>query len=400
MLLIDPDFDDEVYLTLEAYDQKLSRILFDFADFKSFSTFGKLLNLLDLNEKAPSMVLFSNFKVDKKFKDGVYYKINREGLIKFRDRFIPHEDSSVIGYDVDMRKGSLNELLNGSGKPSGTEYTDSLSIERFDGATNLKIDYGEHTQLIVRHVRQGSWNEFLFNDEPKVVFDMGTAYFEKKIFVKNLVAQRDSDYQKSRPNLILSHWDIDHYHMLLEAEDETIKSFSSFIYRARIPNQTSDRVLSRFKSLNPTAIFGVSPFSASPKKSSERLIPFGKVRNGLQLYNGSENKSRNKSGLTLCFHNQNLTVVCGADLDYSQLDNFILPNYDPKHDHYLVVPHHGGLAGKLVYNTDNLTSKDAIISVGPNNYGHPLFEVKEFLKGKKFQIANLQCRSHYILNLT
>jgi len=40
--------------------------------------------------------------------------------------------------------------------------------------------------------------------------------------------------------------------------------------------------------------------------------------------------------------------------------------------HYLVIPHHGGRAGKETYSISNAKKIEGIVSVGPTNtYGHP-----------------------------
>jgi hypothetical protein len=60
------------------------------------------------------------------------------------------------------------------------------------------------------------------------------------------------------------------------------------------------------------------------------------------------------------------------NLDYDQISRYILPHLNYKHLHNLVVPHHGGNAGKYTYIIPKYVSvSTAIISVGVNHYKHP-----------------------------
>jgi len=52
-----------------------------------------------------------------------------------------------------------------------------------------------------------------------------------------------------------------------------------------------------------------------------------------------------------------------------------------------VVPHHGGKAGNYIYEmSNNVTKGNAIISVGPNNYGHPIPDYIAALRDARFNV--------------
>ena len=189
-----------------------------------------------------------------------------------------------------------------------------------------------------------------------------------------MIGNRDVDYQKSKPLLILSHWDVDHYHFLLGFDDNTIKSIPVFIYRASIPNLTARKALGRFRLLNNKALIPIATvLPIAPKRSSMELVNLDLTGKGdILIQNAHKNRSRNKSGIGLTVRKKNTSVILSGDYDYSQISNFILPILNYKCDHYLVVPHHGGKAGKFVYfnSTKNLL-KEAVISVGTNPYKPP-----------------------------
>jgi hypothetical protein len=86
----------------------------------------------------------------------------------------------------------------------------------------------------------------------------------------------------------------------------------------------------------------------------------------------------------LAFHNSSLKLTihsignsnsCGRKSGEPTARGLVLGEayigYSGKH--YLVVPHHGGNAGKFTYELETKTKvTSAVISVGKNPYGHPL----------------------------
>jgi len=248
-------FNEEIIITIENYDKSNETILFDFLDTKHFNRFLE-------NYKAPlkhpndaSMMLFHNFKITKGFQLGVCYNIK----ISFFEHLIDAElqlDSEVIFLNINLKGKDIREfiILSKVSKQYIYESNDhSTSRSSQDTLLSLNNDSKEK-ELIVKCVGQGSWNEFSFNGNVKVVYDIGTSYLHDKKTVKNLMEQRDLDYQKSKPIIVLSHWDVDHYHMLLVADDKTIEAVKAFVYRSYLPNNTSKKLIDRFLKLNPTAL--------------------------------------------------------------------------------------------------------------------------------------------------
>jgi len=66
----------------------------------------------------------------------------------------------------------------------------------------------------------------------------------------------------------------------------------------------------------------------------------------------------------------------------------------------LIVPHHGGKAGKYVYDyTPGISCQRAIISVGKNNYGH---QVKRYVQSLSLDFLvekTSKARSDILINL-
>ncbi|QXU42965.1 hypothetical protein [Pedobacter sp. D749] len=385
---------EETLVTIEHHNKKNKTILFDFLDSKHFNRFMENYDSPFENPNDASMVMFYNFNFSKKFQLGVYYNVKKS----ISELLIEAElvsDSDVILFKINVKGRDIREFIvasNVSAKYIYEDINDGQNVNNTPEKPFLALADGlSERMLIVKCVGQGSWNEFSFSGDVKVVYDIGTSYSHNRQTVKKLMNLRDNDYQKSNPIIVISHWDVDHYHMLLEAEDQTIKSVKAFIYRSLVPNKTSRKLLDRFKVLNPSALFPVQEEIPIGGKTSDKLVKIFGDRYGFFIFNGSKNRDRNKAGLLIALKTRTQVIVLGADFYYEQINKYVLPNFYYKHNHYLIVPHHGGEAGKFIYENLNSICKDAIISVGGMySYTHPLYVVKEELRNKKFRLINFK----------
>ena len=396
--------ENDIFLIVEQYREKENIYLFDFADQQSFNEFVNLLRPDNFHDReGPSMVELNNFIGKKRFREGTYYKLNKKWVVERNLNMTAIDNSAVVRYQIDLNQESIGSFFNGSAAPPGLlklpgrggEELAGILEEYFPVASGNPFD-----SLVVRYVGQGSWNEFLAEQSPRLVFDIGTIYTAPKAEVAAYMKTRDHAYQSSAPVLVLSHWDVDHYHLLLEAEDATIQAFSRFIFRDIIPNATAYRVYERFFHLNRAAIFPVSAETPDKGRSSKKLKM---VAGGpyLRFYNGSRHWNRNLSGIMLSFQTHKLGIVCAADFEYGQLQSGVLGYFKYRHDHYLVVPHHGGEAGKVTYEPLGALKQDAVISVGAKKqYGHPQDSVLNELRRIGFRIVNFRYHfDHYELAL-
>lgn len=80
-------------------------------------------------------------------------------------------------------------------------------------------------------------------------------------------------------------------------------------------------------------------------------------------------------------------MILSGDALYEQLSRDILVDLNFQHTHHLLVPHHGGKAGRFKYARPFKTLfGNAIISVGKNPYGHPIENNIESLRGVGFHV--------------
>jgi 5S rRNA maturation endonuclease (ribonuclease M5)/beta-lactamase superfamily II metal-dependent hydrolase len=379
----------EILVTIEHYDEANNSILLDFLDAKHFSRFLETFNLRGDEINHASMLMLFNFSISKKFQLGVYYNVGSK-ISDFLNDIQRQNNSNVILFRIDFKGEDLRNHFLPTKVSSEYIYENledvSQKADSLDATIPSIVQSPIKKILIIKCVGQGSWNELSFDGEVKVVYDIGTSYLHDKMTVKALMGLRDLDYQKSKPIIILSHWDVDHYHLLLEAEDETIKSIAAFIYRSLIPNRTSKKLIDRFKALNPKALYPIQQETPNLGRTSDELKKIFGNKYGFFIFNGSKNKNRNKAGILLALKGFSQVIIFGADFHYEQINKYVLPNFHYKHDHYLVVPHHGGEAGKFIYDNLYSTCMDAIISVGSKySYNHPLTDIKDELINKQYK---------------
>ncbi|GHT24030.1 hypothetical protein AGMMS4957_16410 [Bacteroidia bacterium] len=221
--------------------------------------------------------------------------------------------------------------------------------------------------------------------------------------VIRIIGNRNILYNESKPILVLSHWDKDHYHSLIGMTDvELQNNFSAFVCRDHIPNLTSRSLFNRLKAavgtLNTFAIKADIRYARGGPTFFNSITP---ANNQIILYNAQHHKNRNISGLILTVKSANKSVVLSGDAHYEQISRDILPQLNYSHKHNLVVPHHGGKAGTYIYNIPPLmTVEDAIISVGINHYGHPLSCYTTALRAGSFCIRQtISVQNDIIINL-
>lgn len=395
---------DYIILYVEKYLPAQKIVLADFFDSNEFEKYSSATGLDYPWQQRPTMIEFLNYS-QKRVNEGTYYHVEVDVLQSILKRISTNEGSLIVGFKVMLRED--DETVFGKSK----SFTDNEKIQLnyfLYGRTcilNYKTDYGIKgiDKVVVKNVGQGSCNELWHKKECMIIFDCGTSYSTPSHEVYEMTDNFQQNYHSSRPICIISHWDVDHYHFLLSYSDETIKSFSYFICRNELPTLTARKALGRLKALNGNAIQPLMVVPPQPSKRSGIELHMSSlvVGNFIHLYNGTKNRNRNKSGIGLVLLKPNKCFIFSADFDYQQISNSILDKVRYNCEQYLIVPHHGGKAGKCVYNYSRKNKlKDAIISVGKNSYEHPFKSNIEFLKSLGFNvIQTLLTKEDYIKEL-
>ncbi len=354
---------------IEEYNKEERTVLFDFIDSNQYQTFNTILNFQLSLEKA-TMVFLNNYK-GRRIQENTVYALNPEILNQFSnqvDRNLETNDSFLIGFEFDC--SSITEQI----------FDHSISQKDLDNIVwtgnkteDIIFDSNGKIGINVRNVGHGNWNEISLNNTIKYVFDAGASIHAKKDEILTIIGNRNKTYPTSKPILILSHWDKDHYHSLLGMLGQNLNdNFSSFICRNIVPTLTSRILFQRlFKSIGYNNVFTLSANSFK-KGNPIKFKPVNSLKDQVVLYNSTEHKNKNISGLALSVKAEKGSVILPGDANYDQISRDILCHLNYPHTHHLVVPHHGGNAGKYIYKVPNKVKVDkAIISFGPNRYKHP-----------------------------
>ena len=98
--------------------------------------------------------------------------------------------------------------------------------------------------LLVRDVGQANWNELLDgNNITRIVYDIGAELRANQTIVRSLFYSRLYTLKRDKPILVISHWDIDHYHCLECASIQEIRTcFSKVVCMDMMKSLTSQRI--------------------------------------------------------------------------------------------------------------------------------------------------------------
>lgn len=386
-------YPNNVLVCIERYNKSNGTVLFDFVDSNEYSLFSENSGL-SYKLGNSSMVYLKNYNL-KNVRENTTYSINIEILQSWKDNnriTINNENSFVIGYIVNL-EGVLDEI-----------FSESVSINGFSPLRLSSLAYGgwrqkdfnvklesNSLQVVVRNVGQGNWNEIKSNNQTKLVYDAGTSMYASRNVVLNVIQRTNNDYSITKPVLILSHWDVDHYHCLIGMTDSELNNFSKFICRNKLPNLTSRLLYNRLATaIGTNNILALEPELRFKRGGLTHLLPIGIISpcQKLIILNAQEHSNRNISGIVICIRNEKTSVVLSGDCHYEQISKCVLQYLTHTHQHHFVVPHHCGNAGNYQYDLpDKVKSGKAIISVGNNNYGHPMKKYIDELEFDNFEVV-------------
>jgi beta-lactamase superfamily II metal-dependent hydrolase len=368
----------DILVYIESIDRANKTVLLDFVDSVGFGDFQSLLGR-ERNYSGPSMVLLRNYS-GKRVQQNTIYSISEKTVTELNSQNLIHsygvsdnakevgQDSFVVGYSIDLgnqseffgRTISLGEKFFGENESDQSrEFLSWINDQTFGNLT-----------AVVRDVGHGNWNELWRNETLLILFDGGAPSLASKAEVIRHIGARDSIIRNCSPGLIISHWDLDHYHALVGMSDETLARFSYVICRNNPPTRTGRELHARLTNhLTENRIFNIVAEAQVKRKVPLKLL--SDPSDSILLFNSHYHKDRNRSGILLAIRNSRSSIVFSGDAHYSQISDYILPHLQYPHAHHLVVPHHGGTAGKFIYNYRKIMPGSAIISVGTNSYKHP-----------------------------
>ncbi|MDP2455075.1 MULTISPECIES: hypothetical protein [unclassified Kaistella] len=395
-------FPNDVLVYIEEFDKINRTVLFDFYDSNEYTMFSEYSSSSSSIDK-PTMILLLNYN-GKNLQENTYYGIKSETISSWSKNGLMAENgnSLLISYSINLVNFYFTEEI----------FTQSVSVHKDFGSSNLIygkrniedliFDLKGHIKVNVRNVGQGNWNEIIKDETYIFIYDCGTDFRADRSEVRNLIDERITNYEDDKPVFVLSHWDKDHYHCLLGMTDDELSYFSKYIFRNEVPNLTCKKLYSRIRSVKDSEdIYAIIAEERIPKLRLISLRPITATTDQIVFYNSQYHKDRNISGLVLSLKTEKSSVIFSGDCQYIQLSECVLPHLNYDHEHYLIVPHHGGKCGKFIYsNPGHIKFKEAIISVGKNTYKHPNKDYLAHLASNfKNTTITLKTKNDILINL-
>ncbi|MGF3105125.1 hypothetical protein [Rossellomorea sp. DUT-2] len=228
---------------------------------------------------------------------------------------------------------------------------------------------GEIT-LTVRDVGHGNWNEIKYENK-RILFDIGAQknYGEDDLLK---IIRRAKFKNEEEIYIFISHWDVDHYHAILKLSKKELQLIKAVFGPLNVP-----RTNTAFRVMNLISDAGIiyHGIPSTKKRYLNKQIELNLLFYGtkMKIYRSSKTKSRNLDSVVLLLEGNNSSVLFTGDNNYEKLFNYVVTNSFPNRPLNLILPHHGGAAGKFKLSSWSTVSLENIIISyhQDNSYGHP-----------------------------
>lgn len=365
---------NKISLYIEKVNRKENFVLLDFINESEYST---AINYCNINstEYGGTMILMRP-KADCNFKYPTEGKIYNTTLENFYSVFNLNQgqpaienDSPDILLEIDLTEYSsqmASRIFNNGSYPSKTFFS-YINSEISSKDTDLVIP--EIDSVIVKNVGHGNWNQIICKNGRGIMFDFGCSVIYSNSERRNLLHNNPLN---KFTDLIISHWDIDHYNLINSANATELSYIKNVYAPIASVNLMCQKAIKKLSAANITYLPPIA------QRLQKRVISLHEYSSGnnWSLFCGEQSKNKNLSGLALAVYNNQDCVYFCADHSFKQtLDDMynILTNKTSDLTHHFIVPHHGGKAG--TYNLKRFNSSGscgkAVASSAKNPYGGP-----------------------------
>ena len=367
-------------------------ILADFINVEEYHKFTQ-----EIGKEATDATAFKikGVKHSKRISKGKYYSMDI-GELKQHYRLESIRNSYIYDFELIPTEKPLSfENLFSEEKSfkEGDYYGGSRIPENgidFRGLLNTQ----NQIDIWVNNVGQGNWNEVRENNETRIVYDMGARLNAPKIEVDALINKIVPRYNNlsTKPIMILSHWDKDHYHALLGLNDEQIGLFGKYMFVGNPPTATAKKAYNKITNFcsNVTEIKPGTKRRGMPSLPERVTMP----NNTFDLYLGQIDSNRNLASFQLFIRTSKSNVLLCGDGGWFQINHIISEEaalIEQDVECNIVVPHHGSGVDKTYYGfvlPKQMKAGAAIISVENQNniYGHPSQPLIDYLESLDFKV--------------
>lgn len=295
--------------------------------------------------------------------------------------------------DPDAAGGSFLRA-NLFGAPNEGNFAQFLTAPRMASVSSstpeLVVDPNPNgdIRLTVVDCGHGNWNE-ITTDTDRVIYDAGASRRFTKAQVRALVAARGIASETRSISVVISHWDVDHYHALLEFEPGELAKLRVVFTPSQIPDtETYRRVFKRLTSHG--VVLAAQQPAIRSGASREIVLEQHWHKGAFTMFRATPGRSRNQTGIVLGVRGQSQVALLTGDHHYDKVLAAVskMPTYHQS-PCVLVTPHHGGVAGDPSASAwlGVFPSLTTPISCGPNSHGHPIAEVESELATMQAGVA-------------
>jgi len=280
------------------------------------------------------------------------------------------------------------------GIPSNGNYAQFLTTPRMAkiprSTLELVVDPNPtgDIELTVIDCGHGNWNEIKTATD-RVIYDVGAGRWFTKAKVRSLVAGRRIASETRSISIVISHWDVDHFHALLEFNPAELAKVRVVFTPSQIPDTETYRRVLRLLTNNGVALSALQPETRLGTSREIVLVPRWQKGN-FTMFRATPGRSRNQTGIVLGVRGQNGIALLTGDHHYDKVLAAVrkVPTFFQQ-PCVLVTPHHGGLAGKLAVADWRAVfpTMTTPISCGNNSYGHPMAFVEVKLQAMQAGVA-------------
>lgn len=231
-------------------------------------------------------------------------------------------------------------------------------------------------ELTVVDCGHGNWNEIKTGSD-RLIYDVGASKVFTKTQIRKLVASRAIASETLPITVVLSHWDIDHYHALLEFSTLELNRLRVVVMPSQVPNTATFKRVDALLKKHQVPLIALSP---APNLTGSRTIVLKQYsQHGIfTLFRATSGRSRNQTGIVLGINGRKNIALLTGDHHYEKIIDVVTKEAAYKQrDCVLVAPHHGGNAGNSFPPPwlNFFSSITTVISCGKNTYGHPRADV-------------------------
>lgn len=235
-------------------------------------------------------------------------------------------------------------------------------------------------ELTIVDCGHGNWNEIKTATD-RLIYDVGASRRFTTSEVRNLVASRDIASETRAVSVVISHWDVDHFHALLELQPAELAKLRAVFVPSQVPNTQTYKQVHKRLTDNKVVLAALPPAASPGTSRAIALMPVWQ-RSIFTVFRATPGRSRNQTGIVLGIRGPREFALLTGDHHYEKVLAAASSLGHGQPSCVLVAPHHGGLAGRPSA-PDWLAAFSSLttpISCGSNSYGHPMAAIEKELK--------------------